>query len=74
MMSQQGILVNEPSEYRHSLRIHTWTEERLISTVRHFLDQKPSWVRLLFLIDGLDECVGDTDVLVETIRVLESMP
>ena len=49
--------------------IHAWTRERLDDALKRFL-QKAASVRIIFVIDGADEFVGDQDSLLETIRLL----
>ncbi|KAL8718409.1 MAG: hypothetical protein Q9225_004452 [Loekoesia sp. 1 TL-2023] len=46
-----------------------WTDRRLLSVLKTFLDQKPASVSLCAFIDGLDEFVGDEDLLLDMIRL-----
>lgn len=54
------------SETLHTLS--KWTDQRLLSLLNRFLDQKPNSVSVCAFIDGLDEFVGDEDVLLDMIR------
>ena len=47
-----------------------WTEHRLTSLLRHFIEQKPPHISICLFIDGLDEIEGDEDTLLDLIRVL----
>lgn len=74
MMQRKTSSVDIPFESFESVQIHTWTEERLLSTLQWFLTHKPTSISLCFFIDGLDEFVGDEDMLVATIRLLNDTP
>lgn len=74
MMQRQTSSVDIPFESFESVQIHTWTEERLLSTLQWFLTHKPTSISLCFFIDGLGEFVGDEDMLVATIRLLNDTP
>lgn len=50
----------------------TWTESRLLQTLKDFIKEKPAAVSLCAFIDGLDEYNGDEDVLLEVIHLLSS--
>ncbi|KAL8731258.1 MAG: hypothetical protein Q9181_004345, partial [Wetmoreana brouardii] len=52
----------------------TWTDRKLLSILQRFVNQKPNAVSLCAFIDGLDEFVGDEDLLLEIIRLLISAP
>ena len=52
------------------LLIHEWTDRRLRAVLEQLLLHKPPSVSFCFLIDGLDEFIGDDDRLIETIRLL----
>lgn len=41
--------------------LRTWTDQRLLSTLKRFLDQKPTTVVFCTFIDGLDEIAEDED-------------
>ena len=53
-----------------SASIYTWTEKRLDDALARFLQNKPPSMRVCLFIDGLDEFVGDQDLLIDTIHVL----
>ena len=53
-----------------STPIYTWTEKRLNDALTRFLQNKPPSMRVCLFIDGLDEFVGDEDLLVDTIHDL----
>ena len=74
MMSRKLNSEETRSDSFSSMQIHVWTEERLLSVLKHFLNHKPSSISILFFIDGLDEYVGDEDNLIETLRLLISTP
>ena len=57
-----------------SIRILAWTKERLDSSLKRFLSNKPSSISVCLFIDGLDEFVGDEDLLLETLRLLSGTP
>ncbi|KAL9593216.1 MAG: hypothetical protein Q9219_007641 [cf. Caloplaca sp. 3 TL-2023] len=46
-----------------------WTDHRLLSILTRFLDQKPRSVTLCAFVDGLDEFVGDEDLLLNIVRL-----
>lgn len=74
MMPRQSSTVEIPFGSLNSVQIHTWTEERLFSTLQRFLTYKPTSISLIFFIDGLDEFVEDEDTLIATIRLLNKTP
>lgn len=51
------------------LPMATWTDQRLLSLLQRFLDKKPSEVSLCAFVDGLDEFVGDEDLLLDIVRL-----
>ena len=53
-----------------STSIYTWTERRLEGALAGFLQNKPPSMRVCLFIDGLDEFVGDEDLLIDTIHIL----
>lgn len=61
----------EPSR---ALSVYEWTERRLRSVLKHFLDHKPSSVNLCVFIDGLDEMVGDEEILIDILQLLNDTP
>jgi NACHT domain len=75
-----SIMMNRESSLgeRHSslspAQINTWTEKRLFSVLKRFLTRKPRSISICFFIDGLDEFVGEEDILMETIRLLARTP
>lgn len=52
----------------------TWTDERLLSLLRHLITKKPTTIGLCTFIDGLDEFEGDEGFLLEIVRILSSEP
>ncbi|KAI4124048.1 MAG: hypothetical protein LQ338_005002, partial [Usnochroma carphineum] len=46
-----------------------WTDQRLLSLLSLFLDQKPDSLSVCAFVDGLDEFVGDEDLLLDMIRL-----
>ncbi|KAL8637496.1 MAG: hypothetical protein Q9228_005239 [Teloschistes exilis] len=54
--------------------LRTWTDQRLLSTLKRFLDQKPTTVVFCTFIDGLDEIAEDEDQLLEIIGVISDSP
>ncbi|KAI4186918.1 MAG: hypothetical protein LQ348_004157, partial [Seirophora lacunosa] len=54
---------------RSLLPMATWTDQRLLSLLQRFLDKKPSHVSLCAFVDGLDEFVGDEDLLLDIVRL-----
>ncbi|KAL8647788.1 MAG: hypothetical protein Q9210_005353 [Variospora velana] len=54
---------------RSPLPMATWTDHRLLSLLKRFLDKKPSEVSLCAFVDGLDEFVGDEDSILEVVRL-----
>ena len=53
---------------------HAWTERTLLSEFGTFLKRKPASLSLCFFIDGLDEFVGEQNVLLQAIKILENTP
>ena len=53
-----------------STLIYTWTEKRLEDALARFLRNKPPSLRVCLFIDGLDEFVGDEELLIDTIHNL----
>ncbi|KAL9027675.1 MAG: hypothetical protein Q9196_003840 [Gyalolechia fulgens] len=51
-----------------------WTDERLLSILTRFLNQKPTSVSLCAFVDGLDEFVGDEEVLLNVVRLFINTP
>lgn len=51
-----------------------WTDERLLFILTKFLDQKPTSVSLCAFVDGLDEFVGEEEVLLNVIRLFINTP
>ncbi|KAL8801223.1 MAG: hypothetical protein Q9182_004617 [Xanthomendoza sp. 2 TL-2023] len=51
-----------------------WTDRRLLSFLELMLDRRPESAYLCVFIDGLDEFVGDEDVLLDIIRLFVSRP
>ncbi|KAL9595194.1 MAG: hypothetical protein Q9219_006588 [cf. Caloplaca sp. 3 TL-2023] len=57
-----------------STMLSTWTEKRLLQMLEDLVMKKPSTVTLCAFVDGLDECVGDEDLLFRVIQLLSSAP
>ncbi|KAL8803849.1 MAG: hypothetical protein Q9182_002905 [Xanthomendoza sp. 2 TL-2023] len=49
-----------------------WTDERLFALLKIFVNQKPTSVSLCAFIDGLDEFIGEEEMLLDVIRLLNS--
>ena len=62
---------NVPINLRHLV---AWTDQRLLSVLKCFLDQKPNSLWICALIDGLDEFVGEEELLLHVIRILGDAP
>ncbi|KAL8680047.1 MAG: hypothetical protein Q9186_003727 [Xanthomendoza sp. 1 TL-2023] len=74
-----GILDNarqsEPSGAYGSLNtLAAWTDRRLLSTLKLMLDRRPVSAYLCIFVDGLDEFVGEEDLLLDIIRLFVSTP
>ncbi|KAL9585244.1 MAG: hypothetical protein Q9212_001636 [Teloschistes hypoglaucus] len=54
--------------------LRTWTDQRLFSTLKRYLYQKPTAVVFCAFIDGLDEIAEGQDQLLEIIRLLSESP
>lgn len=48
----------------------TWTDERLLSCLKLFLNQIPSTFDICIFLDGLDEFTGNEEYLLDIIRIL----
>lgn len=70
IMAGQNVMPGGTSYSHEAVRVHAWTKERLDDALKRFLSNKPSSIRVCFFIDGLDEFVGDEDLLLETLRLL----
>ena len=73
IVGKQTSSVEETTEFI-PVRIHTWTEQRLLSALQRLLTHGTSSISFFFFIDGLDEFAGDEDLLIETIRLLNNTP
>ena len=74
-MMGQGSMPDEQTSSSHDpIRIYAWTKERLDDALKRFLFNKPSSISVCLFIDGLDEFVGDEDLLLETLRLLSGTP
>ncbi|KAI4146918.1 MAG: hypothetical protein L6R39_003290 [Caloplaca ligustica] len=51
-----------------------WTDQRLFSLLKEFLARKPTSVSVCAFIDGLDEFVGDEELLLDMIRLFSNAP
>ncbi|KAL9630203.1 MAG: hypothetical protein Q9204_004840, partial [Flavoplaca sp. TL-2023a] len=56
------------TEVSKTLRLPEWTEQRLMSLLKRFLERKPGSITVCAFIDGLDEFIGDEDTLLDIIR------
>ena len=74
MMGQDLMPDGKTSYSPEPIRILAWTKERLDYSLNRFLSNKPSSISVCLFIDGLDEFVGDEDVLLETLRFLSRTP
>jgi len=74
IMGQEAISEARTSHPREPVPNYAWTKERLDDALRRFLSAKPSSISVCLFIDGLDEFVGDEDLLMETIRLLSRTP
>jgi hypothetical protein len=67
-----------PERWKAVLRSPTqqkpWTEKELLVALKQFSQAPTSSLRLLFLIDGLDEFSGDHQDLIESLQELNSSP
>ncbi|KAL8652279.1 MAG: hypothetical protein Q9210_002777 [Variospora velana] len=62
------------TEVSRTLRLPRWTEQRLLSLLKRFLEQKPGSIAVCAFIDGLDEFIGDEDTLLDIIRIFSKTP
>ncbi|KAL8968187.1 MAG: hypothetical protein Q9197_005016 [Variospora fuerteventurae] len=62
------------TEEPRTLRLPKWTEQRLLSLLKRFLEQKPGSITVCAFIDGLDEFIGDEDTLLDIIRFFSKTP
>ena len=74
MVSQDLMPDGKMSHSHEPIRILAWTKERLDYSLKRFLSSKPSAISVCLFIDGLDEFVGDEDMLLETLRLLSGTP
>ena len=74
MMGQDLMPDGKMSYSPEPIRILAWTKERLDYALKRFLSNKPSSISVCLFIDGLDEFVGDEDLLLETLRLLSGTP
>ena len=74
IMAGRNVMPGGTGYSHEAVRIHAWTKERLDDALKRFLSNKPSSLRVCFFIDGLDEFVGDEDLLLETLRLLSGTP
>ena len=63
--------INAPINLRHLV---AWTDQRLLNVLRCFLDRKPASLRVCALIDGLDEFIGEEELLLDVIRIFDTAP
>ncbi|KAL8710650.1 MAG: hypothetical protein Q9220_004874 [cf. Caloplaca sp. 1 TL-2023] len=52
----------------------TWTDQRLISLLDTFINHMPTTISLCAFVDGLDEFVGDEDLLLDMVRLFSQAP
>ncbi len=57
------------TEVSRTLRLQKWTEQRLLALLKRFLEQKPGSITICAFVDGLDEFIGDEDILLDIIRL-----
>ena len=62
------------TELSKTLRLSEWTEQRLMSLLKRFLEQKPSSITVCAFIDGLDEFIGDEETLLAIVRFFSKTP
>ncbi|KAL8808792.1 MAG: hypothetical protein Q9200_004023 [Gallowayella weberi] len=60
--------------YESPSTLAAWTDRRLLSTLKLMLDRRPASAYLCVFIDGLDEFIGDEDLLLDIIRLFVSTP
>ena len=60
-----------PINLRH---LAEWTDQRLLSALKCFLDQKPTSLWICAFIDGLDEFIGEEELLLDVIRIFGNAP
>ena len=46
-----------------------WTDQRLLSVLKRLLDQKPKSLSICAFVDGLDEFIGDEELLLDIVRI-----
>lgn len=63
--------VNVPINLRH---LAAWTDQRLLRVLKCFLDRKPTSLRICALIDGLDEFIGEEELLLDVVRIFGEAP
>ena len=63
--------VNVPINLRHLV---AWTDQRLLYVLKCFLNWKPTSLWICALIDGLDEFIGEEELLLDVIRIFGSAP
>ena len=63
--------LNDQVEILNAPSLHTWTERRLLAALKLVLDAaERARTCFCFFIDGLDEFVGDTEILKDIISIL----
>ncbi|KAL8877749.1 MAG: hypothetical protein Q9198_004291 [Flavoplaca austrocitrina] len=62
------------TEVSTTLRLPRWTEQRLMSLLKRFLEQKPGSITVCAFIDGLDEFIGDEETLLDIVRFFSNTP
>ena len=62
------------TEVSRTLRLPEWTEQRLLTLLKRFLEQKPGYITICAFVDGLDEFIGDEDILLDIIRFFSKAP
>ncbi|KAI4274218.1 MAG: hypothetical protein LQ337_004097 [Flavoplaca oasis] len=65
---------SDETEVSTTLRLQKWTEQRLMSLLKRFLEKKPGSVTICAFIDGLDEFIGDEDTLLDIVRFFSKTP
>ena len=74
MMMEQASPKYTPYKPFVTNQIYSWTEERLLFVLQRVLTHKPWSISFCFFIDGLDEFIGDEDILIRIIRLLNDTP
>ena len=63
--------ISIPTNIRH---LAAWTDQRLLYALECFLSRKPTSLRICALIDGLDEFIGEEELLLNVVRIFGDAP